>query len=565
MIMAWNSFLRRARLSGSTNTDGIPSPCAGWQNLAVCIFLVLAVWAVFGQTGDFQFVNYDDDANVYENPVVEKGLTPGSIPWAFTHPQVANWIPLTTLSHILDCQLFGLRAGGHHLVNVLFHAGTAVLLFLVLRRMTGSLWRSAFVAAVFAVHPLRAESVAWVSERKDVLSGFFFMLTIGAYVEYVEKRKAESRKQRFSYALTLGVFALGLLAKNMVVTLPFVLLLLDYWPLGRYNNRWQLRQALDEKDPFIVLSIASCAAGTLVRGLIITDASQLPLPARIGNALVSCVVYLRQMVFPVGLAIHYPYVRHGLPIWEVGLAFVLLGAISAGVLVWRKEHPYLLVGWLWYLGMLAPVIGLVQISADAAHADRYTYLPEIGLAVAGTWAVGDWSARWPFRRLVLGGLMAAVVGSLMVCARVQTSYWKDSQTLWTRALACVPGDSVVHGNLGDALEKMGQMDQAILHYRAALKINPGDSGTHSSLGFALAKKGQLDEALAECRIAVALDPDDADAHKNFGFALDKKGQLDQAIAQYRKALEIDPDNAEARTNLSNALRGVPDRAKQGGQ
>ena len=559
--MAWKHFLRRLRPSGGANTDAITSPRVCWQNVAVCIFLVLAVLAVFGQTADFQFVNYDDDANVYENPVVEKGLTSSGIPWAFTHSQVANWIPLTTISHMLDSQLFGLRAGGHHIVSVLWHAATAALLFLVLRDMTGAFWRSAFVAALFAIHPLRAESVVWVSERKDVLSGFFFMLALAAYVRYA-RRPACSAK-----GWVILWFVLGLLCKNMVATLPLVLLLLDYWPLRRYSNRRQFRQALDEKDPLMLLSIASCAGGTLVGGLMVPDATRLSLLARFGNALVSCVIYLRQMVFPAGLAIHYPYARNGLPSWKIALAFVLLAAISAGVLAWRRKHPYLLVGWLWYLAMLVPVIGVVQISADAAHADRYTYLPQIGLALAGTWAVADWSARWPYRRLVLGGLMAAVIGSLMICARIQTSYWKDSRTVWTRALACASGDSLAHDNLGGALEKLGQLDQAILQYRAALEINSGDSGSHSSLGFALAKKGQLDEAIAECRIAVALDPSDSEAHKNFGFALAQKGQLDQAITQYRKALDIDPDNAEARTNLSNALlrKRESDRAQQGSQ
>ncbi len=438
------------------------------QVVCVCAFLALAVLAVFGQTAHFGFVNYDDPANVSANPVVAQGLSMKAVGWAFTHIQVANWIPLTTLSHILDCQLFGLRAGGHHLVNVLWHAATAVLLFLVLRLMTGSLWRSAFVAALFAVHPLRAESVAWVSERKDVLSAFFFMLAIGAYVGYVEKRKApsfassfgksteggkatedrESRKQKFFYALTLVFFVLGLLAKSMVATLPFVLLLLDYWPLGRMEERlkaegrrlkeeggeqriprsdnapcapepprasspsppktcvgegWVLEAPtrlmgklaglpfwglVKEKIPLFALAAGSCVAAALVPGLVVMDAHRLPLFERLGNAAVSYAVYLGQTVFPVGLAIPYPNPPNGQPLWKVCLAFVLLAAVTAGVTVWRKKRPCLLVGWLWYLGMLVPVIGIMQISPDANHADRYTYLPGIGLAMAGTWAVG---------------------------------------------------------------------------------------------------------------------------------------------------------------------------------
>ena len=548
------------------------------QALCVCAFLALAVWAVFGQTAHFGFVDYDDPANVSANPVVAQGLSVKAVGWAFTHAQLANWIPLTTLSHILDCQIFGLRAGGHHLVNVLFHAATAMLLFLVLRLMTGSLWRSAFVAALFAVHPLRAESVAWVSERKDVLSAFFFMLAIGAYVGYVEKRKAssfakamedrESRKQKFFYALTLVFFALGLLAKSMVATLPFVLLLLDWWPLARLKAEgrrlkeeggeqrtaglpfWGL---VKEKIPLLALSAGACAAAALVPGLVVMDAHRLPLLERIGNAVVSYAIYLGQMVFPVGLAIPYPNPPNGQPIGKVCLAFVLLAAISAGVVVWRKKRPCLLAGWLWYLGMLVPVIGIIQISPDASHADRYTYLPGIGLAMAVTWAVADASAGWRYRRVVLGGLMMAVIGALTVCAHSQTSYWKDDESLWRRALACTSGNYVAEHNLGNALVKHGKLDDAIEHFQKALVIQPGLAEPRYNLANALFKQGNLEEAAAQYRKLLEIQPGNAEAFNNLGNALAMQGDNEAAIAQYQKALEIQPRYGDAHYNLAQVL------------
>jgi tetratricopeptide (TPR) repeat protein len=540
--------------------------------VCVCVFLALAVLAVFGQTARFGFVDFDDRENVSANPMVAQGLSFKAVGWAFSHVQGFNWIPLTTLSHIIDCQLFGLRAGGHHLVNVLFHAATAVLLFLVLRRMTGSLWRSAFVAAVFAVHPLRAESVAWVSERKDVLSGFFFMLAIGAYVEYVEKRKAESRKQRFFYALTLLFFALGLLAKSMVATLPCVLLLLDYWPLGRMkgmqNAECGMQNAecgerktpgapfwglVKEKIPLFALAAGSCVAAALVPGLVITGADRIPLLERIGNAVVSYAVYLGQMVFPAGLAIPYPNPPNGRPMWKVCLAFALLAAISAGVTVWRKNRPWLLTGWLWYLGMLLPVIGIIQISTAATHADRYTYLPGIGVAMAATWAVADWSAGWKYRRAALGGAMAAAIGALAVCGHIQTSYWKDSQSLWTRALACTSGNSVALNNQGTLLVKQGKLDEALAQFQQSVRIAPDNAEALNNLANVLAAKGADEAAIAQYQKALQIQPLYADAQYNLGNVLRKQGRLDEAIAHYRKAVEILPDNAAAQNNLGQAL------------
>ncbi len=511
----------------------------------MCVLLVLAVLAVFGQTAHFDFVGYDDHLYVYQNPVVERGLSIPNIGWAFTHAQVANWIPLTTLSHMLDCQLFGLHAGWHHLVNVLWHAANAVLLFLVLRQMTGNLWRSAFVAALFAVHPLRAESVAWVSERKDVLSGFFFMLAIGAYVRYTRKPSGGG------YIALICLFVFGLLAKSMVATLPFVLLLLDYWPLERLHNWRQFGCLVREKIPLFALSVASCMATALVPGLIVPR--RLPVLERIDNALVCYVIYLRQMIFPAGLAAPYPLVPGGQPIWKVCAAVLFLAAISAGVVVWRKKYPCLMMGWLWYLGMLFPVIGVMQISSTAAHADRYTYLPEIGLAIAGVWAVGTWSMGWKHSRKVLGWVMVMVIGALGVWGHIQVSYWRNDEALWSRALACTTGNSMAHYDLGAARYAKGDKEEAIAQYRRALEIDPAYVKARTGLGIALFDKGEREKAIVQYQIALKIDPTYPEAHNNLGVALFAMGGREEAVVQYRKALAINPDYAEAHYNLGNAL------------
>jgi protein O-mannosyl-transferase len=333
----------------------------GWLTLAVCLFLGLCVWAVFGQTLQHDFVNYDDDQYVYANAAITRGLSLDGAAWAFMHVHFHNWHPLTTLSHMLDCQLYGLKPWGHHLTNVLLHATAAMLLFGALKKLTGTFWRSALVAAIFAIHPLRVESVAWVSERKDVLSGVFFMLTLWAYARYAQHRKGEAPEGSYgflrhrSYWLTLGMFALGLMSKPMLVTVPFILLLLDYWPLGRFT----LGRLLWEKIPFLVLSVAASGIAMLTQKEVIETGADVEVPARIGNAVVSYAVYLWQMMYPVGLAVPYPHPGNHLPLWQVMVAALVLLMVSIAVFLGRKRRPYGLVGWLWYVGMLVPVIGLV--------------------------------------------------------------------------------------------------------------------------------------------------------------------------------------------------------------
>jgi tetratricopeptide (TPR) repeat protein len=517
-----------------------------WMVPGVCIFLAAIIWAVFGQTLRHQFVNYDDDLYVYDNPVVQKGLTWEGFRWALTYGNIGHWHPLTWVSHMLDCQFYGLNPGGHHLTNVLLHTATTILLFLVLRRMTGALWRSAFVAAVFAIHPLRVESVAWVAERKDVLSGVFFMLTLGAYVRYVR------RPTMIHHGAVVLLFALGLLSKNMLVTMPFVLLLLDYWPLNRLISFTPqvLLRLVAEKIPLFVLTVGSCVATALVPEKV--TANHLPLGLRVENAVVSYVTYIWQMIHPTGLACLYPNPTNYLPLWQVTGALGLLLAISGAVWAFRRSHPYLIVGWLWYLGMLIPVIGIAQISYYA-HADRYTYLPQIGLYLSLTWMAVDLCAGWRHRRVLLGICSTIILVALIFCAHTQVSYWRNGELLWTHTLACTSDNAIANNNLGNDLVQKGRAGEAIPHLQKALQIKPDYADAHNNLGNALLQKGNVDEAITHYQMALQIKPDYATAHYNLGNALLKKGNVDEAIAHYQMALQIEPNNAEAHINFGNAL------------
>jgi tetratricopeptide (TPR) repeat protein len=568
-----------------------------WTVPGVCIFLAAIIWVVFGQTLGHEFVNYDDDFYVYENPAVTRGLTLQGIIWAFTHVHCSNWHPLTWVSHMLDCQFYGLSPGGHHLTNILLHTATAILLFLILRQMTGALWRSAFVGAVFAIHPLRVESVAWVAERKDVLSGLFFMLTIGAYARYAQRRSRvepsslrsaasgsrEPRAQAVSaldprlsaldYCLVLLFFALGLMCKPMLVTLPLVLVLLDYWPLNRLRadaatepvfrlaGRLVPRRLVFEKLPLLGLAVASCAVTIFAQTKSILPFENMSLSLRVGNALISCVAYLGQMFWPSGLAVLYPFTAGGVGVSEVVLSLVLLAGISTGVFILRRRRPCFLTGWLWYLIMLAPVIGIVQVGAQA-RADRYTYLPQIGLYLLLTWAAADLCAGWRHRRVVLGGGSTIILMALIFCARAQTAYWRNSESLWTHTLACTSDNFIGHNNLGIALFKTGNVDEAMVHYQKALEINPDFAEAHNNLGNFLFQKGSVDEAIVHYQMALEINPDYAEAHYNLGNALLKMGNVDEAIAHLQKALQINPDYAEAHNNLGYALiqKGSVDEA-----
>ena len=514
-----------------------------WQVPAVCLVLAAITFAVFGQTAGFGFVNFDDDVYVYENARIASGLGLKSLASILTHADCNLYHPLTMLSLMGDYQIHGLHAGGYHLTNVLLHTASVILLFLVLRQMTGALWRSAFVAAVFAIHPLRVESVAWVAERKDVLSGLFFMLTIGAYVRYARRPWSPAR-----YGLVVLLFALGLMAKPMLVTLPVVLLLLDYWPLRRVESR-KLSRLVLEKLPLLALSAVWCVATLLAQNKSIQSSGSFSLPHRLGNALAACIIYLGQMVWPAGLAVLYPYPNMGLPSWEVALAGILLAGFSA-VAVWRRRaQPWLLVGWLWYLAMLLPVVGVVQVGTQA-HADRYTYLPQIGVYVAVTWLAAEWGAKWRMSRMAIGGLMTVLLGALIICAWKQTVYWHDSETLWAHTIACTTGNYEARSNLGSTLLDKGKVDNAIIQFQEALRIDPRPANIHNNLGIALYQKGRLDESVAEFQKALQLDPDNAKTHNNLGRAFLQKGNAAEAIAHFQQALQLEPSDPWPKMSLA---------------
>ena len=512
----------------------------------VCVGLVVLVWIAFSQAIHFGFVNYDDDVYVYKNVNVTNGLTRSGVHWAFTHVHSSNWHPVTWLSHMLDCQFYGLNAGGHHFTNILIHTVTVLLLFLVLRQMTGFIWRSAFVAAVFAIHPLRVESVVWIAERKDVLSGLFFMLTLAAYAWYARSERSLSR-----YFLVVITLSLALMAKPMAVTLPFILLLLDCWPLKRIKPPQGdsiRRRCLLEKLPLLALSTVICAITLSAQ----KDAvSPLPLSLRFANGAVSCTVYLRQMIYPSGLVALYPFPEQGLPGWAIVIACFLLIGISIVVIATCQKRPWLLFGWLWYLGMLVPVIGILQVGAQA-HADRYTYLPQIGLTLALTWAIAEIGGRWRRYLPLLAGASVAIVAVLTLCARRQTTFWNDSISLWTRAVAFTSNNIVAQNNLGNALLEKGRLDQAIGHFQEARRLKPLDAKAAFNLGNAFIEKGDLHHGIANLSEAVLLDPDYAEAQINLGGAFLKTGRVDEAIAHFQNALRIEPTQVAAWDDLGYA-------------
>jgi len=459
---------------------------------------------------------------------------------------------------MLDCQLFGLRAGGHHFVNVLLHTIAVLLLFLVFRQMTGDWRRSAFIAALFAIHPLRVESVAWVAERKDVLSGIFFMLTLGAYVRYVRQRSIAR------YLMMILAFGLGLMSKTMLVTLPFVLLLLDFWPLQRLGTTTpRLRlfmPLLLEKVPLLALSAASAVITFLLQRTGETQTDPMPLAWRVENALMGCITYIRQMVWPNDLAPFYPHLEGGLPVWQITLAVIFLLALTVAAWLRRKANPYFITGWLWYLGMLVPVLGIIQVG-DQGWADRYTYLPQIGLYLCVTWGLADLIAHWPQRRIILGAGVALIVATLAWTARVQTFHWRDSESLLKHTLAVTSANTVAHNNLGGVLYQRGKFDEALAHYEKALEIRSRQQTsrydfvlalTHANIGGALQQKGLLDEAIGHYQKAIELHPNYAEGYLGLGGALAQKGQLDDAII----LLEKGDDPARPCGSLRRSCLGV---------
>ena len=539
--------------------------------IVVCFLLAAIVLIVFSQTLQHEFVNYDDGQYVYDNPRIVSGLSLDGIQWAFTHVHGGNWHPLTTISHMLDCQLVGLQPWEHHMTNVLLHLLAAVFLFLALRQLTGAFWPSATVAAIFAVHPLRVESVAWISERKDVLSGVFFMLILWAYARYARSNRPSSGR----YIMLVVLFALGLMCKPSLVTLPFVLLLLDWWPLQRIavasssskprssvhhrlarpSGTAPLAQKsvgylLVEKVPLFVLSAASCLATLLAQERAMMTLGQLTFGDRLANMAISYVAYLGQMIWPVGLAVVYPYPKGSWNMVETSLAFLLLMIIFAVFFARRVKYPFLLVGWLWFLGMLIPMIGLVQVGMQA-RADRYTYLPQIGLYLLVTWSAIEFFAKWRSGRKVLIAVAILIITGLTADSYVQTSFWRNSETLWNHALANTSNNYIAQTHLGDMLIKKGRLDEAITHLRQALVIS-NYPAAHFNLGYALASKGEWANATDSFQAAIRFQPNYSQAHGNLAISLSKLGRTDEALAEFDRALRLE-DNYRDHYNLAAVL------------
>jgi len=490
------------------------------------------------------FVEYDDQQYVTDNPRVQAGLTWRGVVWAFGF-HAGNWHPLTWMSHMLDCQIYGADAGGHHLTNVLLHVASTLLLFAVLNRMTNAMWRSAAVAALFAWHPLHVESVAWVAERKDVLCAFFWMLTLWFYARYV------AQPSMTRYFFVFGSFVLCLMAKPMGVTLPFVLLLLDYWPMGRfsiYDFQFTIfKKLLVEKLPLLALSAIACWLTLRAQEIAIVSTAGLPVFQRIPHVLAAYNHYLTATFIPKNLAVYYPYRIH-LPTFTVVCAIIMLGLVTFLAIKNLRRQPYIIVGWLWYLGTLVPVIGLVQVG-DQAWADRYTYLPLIGLFVPVVWFAFEIIKN----RIVLQGVSVAVSAALIVATSVQLGYWKDTRTLFEHADRVTPDNYMAITILGSLLAEEHKLDEAMEYYRTALRYQPTFPETHFFMGNALDEQGRLDEALVEYQKALWFKPTQEQTHIFMGIALAKQKKYDEAIAHYNAALELNPDSAVAQNNLGRIL------------
>ena len=516
--------------------------------------LVLATLLAFEPVRDNDFVSFDDWRYVVGNDEIREGWTLEGVVWAWTAVRGSLWHPLTWFSHMLDVEFFGLDPVGHHATSLILHVVNVLLLFLVLGRITGALWCSAFVAAVFALHPLRVESVAWAAERKDVLSGFFWMLTLAAYVGYV-RRPGIPR-----YLGVAGAFLLGLLSKPIVVTLPFVLLLLDYWPLERSPGpagRSGIRRAwplIREKLPlFLMAAVFAVVTLAVQPDVTLADWEVLPLAARLPNSLMAYALYIRDLVFPNNLAVLYPFPISPRPLWQPGLALALVAGVSVAIATVGRSRRYLAVGWLWYLGTLLPVIGLVQVGFQT-RADRYTYLPSIGLLIMVAWGAADLRLRSGLPKRWLGVGAGLALAALLLATRVQVTHWRDSVTLYEHALAVTSGNYPVHTNFAAVLVSQGRRTEARDHYRAALEIKPDYVYAHYNLAVWLQEEGDLETAIEHYQTALRSDPEHVRSRYNLARTLADLGELESASRNYRRVLEIDPDHVSALHNLGNLLK-----------
>jgi protein O-mannosyl-transferase len=551
--------------------------------LIVCVGLAIVVVGVYWPVRNYEFLHYDDDVYVTDNEQVKHGLSWQGIQWAFTTGHASNWHPLTWLSLMLDCQLFGVKSGPMHIVNVLFHIANTILLFLVLARMTKGLWQSAFIAGLFALHPLHVESVAWIAERKDVLSTLFWLLTMLAYAQYAERKSAGR------YIAVLVLFAMGLLAKPMLVTLPFVLLLFDYWPLSRFSSpRLSVRGLLLEKLPLLILSVVSSVVTFIVqqRGGAVADSSRLLFDERVLNAVVSYLAYLGKMLWPAKLAALYPHPINTIPVSMAVISGTVLILITIFSIYHVRRYKYLLVGWLWYLGTLVPVIGIVQVGAQAM-ADRYTYVPLIGIFVIIAFGAAELLKEKQFNKIILGVLAGVSLSACAVVTTHQLKYWKDSLSLFEHtidvaenspimannyanilmdkgrageavkylsgALKLRPDSPEIHNNYGNVLRETGKLDEAIEHFKMALKLNPNFTLARYNLGQTLAAKGDYEGAVKQYQLYAGTAVDLADIRQVLAADLGKEGKVDEAVNQFQQAMIVKPDSTEVLSNFGYAL------------
>jgi len=537
--------------------------------IIICVFLIVATFCIYSQVQDHKFIDYDDDRYITESSLTKAGFTKENIIRLFTNTHVSLWVPTTSLSFILDYQLYGLNPKGFLLTNLFFHIANSLLLFLVLFRMTGAIWQSAFVAAMFAFHPLNVESVAWVAERKNVLSTLFWLLTMWVYTRYAEKPSIKR------YGFVLLFFTLGLMSKPMLVTLPFVLLLLDYWPLGRLKfgqeksgneitgentaKRFEILRLVLEKIPLFLLAAGSSIVTFLSQkiGGAVKSQDLFPLHARLTNAMVSYLEYLGKMLWPEKLAIFYSHPGNALAVWQgilCGVALVSITIISVRLI---KKAPYFSVGWFWYLGTLVPVIGMVQVGVQAM-ADRYAYVALIGIFIIVAWGVPELLKEWHYRKNVLKASAGILILTLMLITWVQVSHWKSSITVFKHAIRVTdkkyPNFALVHNNLGIALRADEQKnEEAIYHYKMAIELKPDFAAAHYNLGTVLFAKQKMEEAISHYKMAIELKPGYAEAHNNLGIVLVAEQKKEEAVSHYKMAIELKPDFAEAHYHLGNIL------------
>jgi len=562
-----NKSLKKLQFQCHLLSNRFHIPCPVNLKFLIPFFLILFTLIAFWQVRHNDFINLDDDLYITNNSHVQEGLTFKSVYWAFTSTKNGQWTPVTFFSHLVDYTFFGLNAGGHHLTNLLFHTMNTLLLFFLLSRMTAAFWQSAFVAAIFALHPLHVESVAWVAERRDVLHSLFLLLTIWVYINYVEKPKW------FRHICVLLCFILAVMSKPMAVTLPFILLLLDYWPLGRLR--------IGKKDqglkPFIAPSLKAIRQNVPISHLLIEKGSlfsiavvsslftlfsvwgikslssfeNLSLIVRIENAAVSYIEYILKMIWPNSLAVLYPYPMT-FPIWKVVCTTLLILTITVLVTLGRRKHPYLIVGWFWYLITLLPVIGLLQAGYQSM-ADRFMYMPMTGLLIMMIYGISDMYKRWPYKRLTLAVLSVSLVITLMVLTRAQVKLWRNSETLFRHTLQVTNNNYFIHNHLGAALFKQGNNQEALIHFKRSLEINPYYADAHCNLGVLLLRQGKYREAIPWFVAALQNKPHSVEALTNLGIILGKYGKVKEATDHFSEAIRINPDYEEAYFCQGNLL------------